>query len=327
MKTIIHYLLPILFVSIPTALFGQPSISTNEYYHIGDVISMVNCDPGTVVAGAPGAGVTWDFSTLSTSGTYVMTVENDTSSVFTTANVLLRLPTGEKEHILENNTDSHLLGIEDSVSGVVASYYNYDIAKRPITYMTVYVDSYQVAIPATNLGGKGYLTTMGDGYGTLMLPTGTFTNVLRIKEYQTETDSVGSTITSSIKTSYLWFDDAHSAPLLRIDSSISIFGNTNTIMYLVPPTKVANVMKEQANYQCAIRNDELLLSGNFDYGKVYDVAVYNIIGAKIYNTEFTAMNNTAHFVMGADLAPGMYITMIMQKNAPDKKEVIKMIKP
>jgi hypothetical protein len=66
---------------------------------------------------------------------------------------------------------------------------------------------------------------MGDGWGTLKTPAGTFANVLLIKRIQTHRDSAvtGGTaaITDFRSVSYVWSDAAHPAPLLSTSTGTS----------------------------------------------------------------------------------------------------------
>ncbi len=186
-----------------------------------------------------------------------------------------------------------------------------------------YTDTYWVAITTPLTYGTGYIATTGDAYGTLMLPTGTYNNVLRIKKLQSETDTLsGSAGATTITTSYLWFDNVHHPPLLRIDSVIGITGSNYTVMFLSIPTGIKTLTSSQRNYQCYLHNSELLLTGNFINGRIYSVTVYNIIGAKIYNNEFTADGGSQRFDMNRQLDPGIYLVSIIQQDDPSSNEII-----
>ncbi len=66
--------------------------------------------------------------------------------------------------------------------------------KFPITYLQQFTDTYQFN---TVSGGIGNSTEAGqvdytvDGYGTIITPVGTFSNVLRIKRMRTATQTPG----------------------------------------------------------------------------------------------------------------------------------------
>src|SRR5258708_1086266 len=111
MKTLFTFSL--LLYTLPAALSAQPIVSNNEFYHIGDVINMVKCDPSGVRAGAEGEAVTWDFSGIHSSGVATTAVLHDTSTVFLTSNLLLMQPDGSREHVQESSSDSYINGIDD----------------------------------------------------------------------------------------------------------------------------------------------------------------------------------------------------------------------
>jgi len=326
MKTTIISLLSVYL--LPAVLSAQPTISTNELYHIGDVIEMINCNAAGLSQGASGAGVTWDFSGLVASGgVSTTTVAHDTSTTFLTSNLLVTLPNGLTEYMNENNTDSYIDGIFDPNHNLTYHYYNCDLAKRPFTYNTYYVDTYRVVVATPATVGTGVITETGDGYGTLILPTGTHANVLRIKKQQIETDSMGGAESAfSTLISYLWFDGIHTAPLLRIDSSTGIGGTVKTAMYLTVPSGIKNFSSSQNDYTACITNNMLVLTGIFEYGKQYEVAVYSIIGTKIFDRNFTAYENAQRFDMERQVKPGIYMVSITSVNDKESPVVMKVIK-
>lgn len=326
MKTLITCLLSLSI--LPVALSAQPVISTNEYYHIGDVITMVNCDPSAVVAGSPGANVMWDFTGLTASGglhtTYIL---NDTSVIFSTSNIMEIMPDGTILFVNENNNDSYIDGKYDGTTHLTTFYSLYDDSKRPFTYNTNYVDTYQLNITTTGLFGTGCVYEVGDAYGTLMLPGGaTYSNVLRIKKVITEYDTAGLTATVSQNISYLWFDTAHAAPLLRIDSSNSSSTSNQRVMYLAPATGIADLPATQATFTGYLDNSEHLFVNGFEAGKTYQVTLYNIIGNKIHTESFTATSSQQRFEVAKQLAPGIYVVSIAARGEPNAPSVIKLVK-
>ena len=322
MKTIFTFLS---LIALPIALSAQPLIATNEYYHIGDVVSMVNCEPPT--ADSAGTGMTWDFSGVSTTGgiatTYIM---RDTSTVFS-ANTLVVLPDGSVQYVQESSTDSYVQGMDDASSHVTTSYNNFDISKRPFTYGTHQVDSYRVNAPAISEHGTGYLTSDGDGYGTLITPAGTYGNVLRIRRHITEVDTVAGGTELTLMLSYLWFDTVHTSPLFRIDSVTTIMGSSQTAGYLESPAGVVQVSSNAAPvYTGYMHNTQLDIAGPFISGNTYEVVVYDIIGNKVSVNELVATGSSQRIDMQETLPAGIYIVAITGKNNPADRNVIKVPK-
>ena len=327
MKTITTFLLSITF--LPQVLCAQPTVTINEFYNVGDVINMVNVNPPSVAMDIAGAGVTWDFSMLSASGgNSITTVANNTSGTFGTSNLMITLPNGEIEFMSEGSLTSAVNGIYYPATHDTISYNAYIISKRPFTYPGYYLDTYKIDAASPLIMGNGSLVITGDAYGTLKTPTATYTNVLRIKKFQEETDTVGGTDAGTVTTTkYQWFDAAHSTPLFEVDSITSLAGNTTTAMYLASTEGVSYLnAASQFNYTGYIQNDELQLTGTFDNGRTYDVVIYSVIGTKIYTGDFTASGNTQRIDMGSDVKPGIYIVSLTQSNNSSYSQVIKVVK-
>jgi hypothetical protein len=90
---------------------------------------------------------------------------------------------------------------------------------------------------------------------------------------------------------------------------------------------VRNVNGQQrTEFNGHITNNELLLTGGFNEGVVYEVIVLNMIGAQIFTTTFTAYGRTLRFDMAKQINPGIYMVSIGEKNDPSSKEVLKVVK-
>ena len=326
MKTIITLLLSAYL--LPVALSAQPTVYKNEFYPEGYTIEMVNCDATGITAGTAGVNVTWDFSGLAPSGGFsTTTVLNDTSTVFTTSDLMEIRPDGTIAFIQENSTNTYINGVYNPGTTVTTNYNNYYVSVRPFTYNTSYLDSYNVAAPATNVSGTGYLTALGDAYGTLILPSGSYPNVLRIKEEQREYDTAGSSPSYTLTMSYLWFDTGHRAPLLRMDSVISTGTvNSQKVMYLSPTSGVKNLNSYQASYSGFFDNAGHLVVEGFETEKNYTVVVYNIIGNKVFSQDFSATDPAQQFDVTA-LKPGIYLVYVTAKTgAVTNPQVFKVVK-
>ena len=312
----------------PLLLSAQPVISGNEYYNTGNVIQMVNCYSSGIVAGATGAGVVWNFSTLTASGGYsTTTILHDTSTLFYTSNLMELMPDGTTDYVLENSSNTYINGVYDPGTGYTTYYDNYDISKRPFIFDTAYVDSYYINTPATNTYGTGVLTETGDSYGTLILPTGTFTNVLRIRKLQEEIDTTGTTYLYTISVSYLWFDNSHAAPLLRMDSVSNIARQTQDVMYLSMPAGIKNIANNQNNYSSYFDNSGGLVVNGFEPDQNYVVTLYNIIGNKMFTANVSTTRNSQRFDVTRTLDAGIYLVSIISKNtSSDYPTVIKVSK-
>ncbi len=326
MKTRLLSLLPVILLC--TNAFAQFTIQKNEFYSVGDVINMVPADPAGTSAGASGTGVTWDFSTLTPAGgVQSMSVQDNTSGILATANLIFNMPNNKKYYVQENNTDSYLTGITNSTPGGDTIYYfNLKLSQRPISYMTTHTDTFTLAIPSASINGRGYVTSTVDGYGTLITPRGTYNDVLRVKRIQSETDSMGLVVTTSTIVSYLWFDSVHRAPLLRIDSTIGVVGGGNTIMYQAASTGVEQVAAANASWRGHIADNQLTLYGDLVNGAAYHVSAYNIVGEQIIDEQFIAHADHQRFASTRHLSPGIYVVSISPADNRAQRHTIKVVK-
>ncbi len=325
MKTITTYLLSLCI--LPVALSAQPVLTKNEFYYTGEVIQMLNCNATGIVAGDTGSNVMWDFSSLTASGGMsTTTVLHDTSSVFTTSDIMEVLPNGTIAFVQQNSTDSYINGVYDTASHLTATYNMYDAVKRNITYLSNYVDSYRVDGPVVGSYGSGRLFFIADGYGTLMLPGATYTNVLRIRKIQTEYDTAAGVPSIVSTISYQCFDTGNRPPLLRIDSMISSTSESQAVMYLMTSEGISTVKGMPANFNGYFDNSGRLLVNGFEAGKEYQVVVYNIIGNKVLSETLAATGNSQRFDISRQVTPGIYVVSITMKSEPYGTSVFKVVK-
>lgn len=327
MKTITTFLLSVIF--LPQFVAGQPTLTINEFYNVGDMINMVNVDPTGITVGTPGPGKTWDFSAIDANGSNsVTTVASNTSGVFGTSNLMITLPNGDVEFMAENSANSYINAIYYPATHDTISYNAYDIAVRPVTYEVYYVDSYKVEAGNPLTTGNGLLTIDGDAYGTLVLPNGTFTNVLRIRKYQVETDTIGGVEGAPVITvRYQWFVATNRAPLFEVDSTNTGSSVSVTAMYQADALRVSLLNTATPfSYSGSMQYDDLQLNGTFDIGHKYNVVAYNLTGAKIYTGDFTAWGCSERLDMGHDVIPGLYIVNLTQQDNPSFSQVIKVVR-
>lgn len=328
MKTVFTYLAMAL---IPATIQAQPMANHGEFYYIGQTLQLLSADATGINAGAAGANMTWDFSGLSPAGpTYTEAFSDDTSSTFLTCNLLATLQDGSKVHIKQNSTDSYINGIE-SPTGIVSYYRGYLSSHRPMEYGTTLADTFYKTVPSTGEHGAGYWSIVGDGWGTLKLPSGTYENVVRVRKYIREVDSLGieptAPITNSFYTSYFWFDTGRHAPLLRIDSTTnSTSAQTVTIRYIASPAGVASLGGQPVSYSASLSENQLALRGRFDGTSPYDVVVYNIIGTEILKAQFSTSAGEYRIDINRAVPDGIYVVSVMQAGDPSSKNVLKVIK-
>ncbi len=233
MKTRTTLLLALLSVSATAQItlnVGTHAISP------GDQLSTYDADT-SAQPGAAGANITWNLSTLPISSTLTsvnIVAPNTTtySSSFPTATAAAGSGTSWQYYRVSGNTYS-LLGTGNSTQ--IQSYQqSHDLFTYPFTYNTTTTDNTilcNYTVSGFNYQRTGTSQTKGDAYGTLILPSGTFSNLLRVKVTYTYKDSmIGFNFTGYTSlVRYSWFNATSKTPVFQIDYiTLTVSGNSNT---------------------------------------------------------------------------------------------------
>jgi hypothetical protein len=194
----------LLFTALASA---QPIIQNGDNLPQPGFIAQRGAGSTTLAEGPAGADQTWDFSTalLYADGNSYQVLDAATSpfaSAFPTADyVALRTSSGSEYYFYYNNLPDRLEAVTEGISSLSS----YDIftadrmtkLKFPFAFGESATDTY-----VYDGGGTGSLVVTYDGYGTLITPLGTVTDVVRIK-----------TIYNGGNTFYDWYT---LNPLLRV---------------------------------------------------------------------------------------------------------------
>lgn len=232
---------------VPMVSIGQITVNNAEDFSIGTVLKFQKCDSKEVSEGNSGVNQTWDFTTLKTIADttiewMVLPNETENSSSFPNANLVEKYSDGRFVYANKTQNENYLVGFIDAASKMTMNYTKPMLfAKRPMTFGTVVTDSFatKYTMNAMDFEGKGVVTIEADGYGKLILPNGTYNNVLRIKISQTQNDVLKqySTKTKTTTISYVWFDGVHTSCLLKINMTKSGYYNKKSVEYLLSEKK------------------------------------------------------------------------------------------
>jgi len=216
----------ILLMSFPV-LFAQPNL-TAPFMNplVGETFIGYECDARGVTMGAAGAGVTWNYAFLSVLGYdttgYFTCAATPYCDSYSTSNIVA-LNSGEYDYEIESSSSLSLIG------GNTGSVYFYltdplDEMFYPATYHSTHKDTGVGYGILAGIGGD-YETDIdsfnADAYGTLILPSGTYPNTLRIHVISVSKDSEVffgvPTVTVAQTEAYLWYDSSFHNQLLEID--------------------------------------------------------------------------------------------------------------
>jgi hypothetical protein len=168
---------------------AQPVINSNVIAPLGaTTVYLKSNNPNSFNAGSAGANITWNFATLDTSLTSTQkTVRADTTANYvyfpSVVNRAIEVGSGLATtwgYSYIDNTKYEYYGTKNL--GLVQIYVDPERQLQfPFTYNNQFSDTFYDQFPVY----YGHTTVKADAYGTLTLPTGTYTNVLRIKTTET----------------------------------------------------------------------------------------------------------------------------------------------
>ena len=241
-----------------TALTGgfanaQPVIQSSNYYPAGTVLQFEIADITGQQPGAAGANQTWNFSGLNLTGEsyrhrYMNAAATPFSSSFPGANIGIEI-TGnnvtDTMYMYQNKTNNFVTYDGNAVndSGNLIIFKNTDpqtIFNFPVSYLWSDNDSVNGNMTIA-MGGVsfqifryGSSEVIADGYGTLQLPGGNYTNCLRLKYRQLLTDSsvisgfpLPPTITRDNKTMYTWIQILNGIAVERLTMTYDTITDDN----------------------------------------------------------------------------------------------------
>jgi hypothetical protein len=247
MKNIV---LVLILSGIIFSAIAQPVITQNNIYLIGDQTQIAWCNNATE-PGVAGMNVTWDFSDLNEVEELVFDYVEPSSTVFG-----YQFPDATLCGVDEENYHSFY-----SLSNgflTVEGYAGY-VEGAVDTLKIVYTDSEQyIPIPfefgdthsdvfegSSEILGftatiEGELDYEADGYGTLILPNGTYENVIRYRLNRTQQNTVFGQTSTTTKEQWGWMSPDHRFWLCLMETNNDGFGTEDIVWYAKNPLILSN---------------------------------------------------------------------------------------
>jgi hypothetical protein len=223
------------------------------------------------------------------------------------------------QYIKKSSTALQNMGVSNS--SVTMSYSNpEDLLRFPFTYNDTYSDTW-----ATQFMSGGYMfyrsgttTITADGYGTLITPAGTYTNVLRINVSQIYQDSayIGTPyIASYTNQQYMWYREGIRGHIASVFSISSPNGN-NTGGTFIDITVGIDDLQSLSHSVVLSPNpssDMIKLDIEMNKNKQIDVQIFNSFGQivkKLQNNDLQKGFNSVTIDIN-DLSEGIYFAQIL----------------
>lgn len=327
MKKSIFYLC--LVVSIPIQLNAQISTSVAEKYSHWMVVKAMRCN--FMPHGTTGSAQTWNFSGLTpinaNDTTKVQYIPRNATMPFPTASVVMK-DGNDYTFYQYTATGVYELGSLDSSSNPpdTLTYTNTkQVMQHPITYTQSFMDSFALSGGADS--GVGMITDTVESFGTLILPTDTYENVIRMVITEVVDGTVSGVPVSARTVSYRWYDKDHRAPLLMLDS-VDIGGSKSQEAYYLleeDPVLISDVAITPLDIKAAFAGSNIVVTAGTEAGHRYELALYHINGQQLYRRVFDG-GGKAVFNTGQELSPGMYVLRVLDKEQHGTAGITKLVK-
>nr|WP_294858945.1 T9SS type A sorting domain-containing protein [uncultured Fluviicola sp.] len=304
------YIFAALLISGNT-LFAQSLSRTDIGYTAGENFSMypstTQTNPGTT-----GTGVTWDLSALTAGTPVAVTPSVNSGGTFPSANLKLTQSNGGV--IYYNATSSVLDAVGIDANGTIFTYSNpATYLQFPVTTSQNYTDQFACTFTVSgyNFTRTGSTQTEFSGYGTLITPNGTYTNVVRLKSTQTITDvySLG-TINSTI-ISFNWYKAGVHHEVANVSATTSNGNTTYSNYYTTVPANLGLEENELVNLSVFPNPSTDVLHLNSDE-LISQVEFYTVSGELSLNHSMNE-SKTAE-VNISSLNSGMYLVKVYGKD-------------
>lgn len=306
----------------------------------GDVQSFIDIDSTNLSLGSSGTSQMWNYSTVVINGnplvtsTFVPMSSVPNNFAFPGGTIGLDLGGGGYGVLSNTSAKFEYLGYAETTLSNCWMYSDpFKPFSLPFTYGSTSPDNYLLIQPTNTTVGT--FTTTGDGTGTLVLPTATVSNVLKLRylQYESDTTSTGSILNFTI-TMDQWRASVSKFPLLEVQTStmvvttgtnVSVTYNKNGRIYSTYyPLGISSIenSSEFKVFPNPVTNGELFIS-NIPLSERMTIEIYNVLGQTVKTILPGSQNNSEPKKINvSDLAKGIYYLRINAKETAKTQMII-----
>jgi len=321
-NTVMKNILLFSFLSLSTAALAQPVITAADLTptpgttQIGDSVIFVD------VSGMTGPNQSWDLSDLSPFGpsynySWINPNSGPGASNFSGANVAMTVEiVSFYSKISSDKYEDVGYYINVDATEVIETFSNPSTRfGLPLSYNASGTDTYA---STTSFGGLFDITTSGStnwnvaGYGTLILPTGTFSNVLLVHVVDSSVDTqsfggfeISTNVTDDV---YFFYKAGYALPLAVFESiTTSDMINTETTQGGLVFSITIDVEDLSNDGEISIFPNPTtdMLTVSFDNMQPYRLDVVSLTGEVVKTIRVNKLQN--ELIDVSDLSNGMYI--------------------
>jgi hypothetical protein len=318
-------------------LFCMPNLkaqttltSTTTNPTVGESFINHSYDASLISPGSSGANVTWDFSTIVSTGTstynWITSSSTPYSSSYPNANLAIS-DAGYYYYYSASSTDYSSCG-GTNPSAQVISYS--DLEKQlvfPMTYNTTFSDAFAATYDAGSsmfMNRAGTMTGVADGYGTLILPYGTITDVLRVKLVEDYQDSyLGTPMVVYSTEAYAWYKAGVHQSLFS-HTTFVMNGNTTIYGRYIDASHVG-IDNNEVHFGLNIYPNPSFGSFNIELytnNKNTLFEVVDIYGKIVYQIEYSNTSFVKDKIDLSILSKGIYIVRVTAEDCQQTKKIV-----
>jgi hypothetical protein len=295
----------VLCIFVAGSVLAQPTLTYLENApQIGDVSNLQSVSSNGLSHEPVGPDVSWDFSQLNnlTAGqaTAIDPSNAPAGNEFPTANIALNLNDSIFTYCLVDETGYYYLGSQMLIAQNSSLKIYTDSRKfmeYPFTYNDTYTDTYKgiVTVEMANVEVRisAISVVTADSYGTLILPTGTFHDVLRTTTVDEEIDSIyyeGAFLSVMLvsRIQYLWHAPSSSTPLFSMEVSNSTGSMDTCCFYSITEAgihAVENFSVSELNVYPIPASDHLFIEFQSSGNKAVTISIVNQVGQLVISRE------------------------------------------
>lgn len=344
---LLQFVTLVVFLNILTfaSIYPQFIIGNNHIPVFGDQLIIHDVDTTGINQGNSGANQTWNFSGINmlTDSVVFNWVDPSTTpytSSFPGAHIAEGNQIGYMYYTIAGGDLSNIGSGVGTSPQLITTLTDPEIVFRiPFTYTNTYTDNFSGTIngPITIIR-NGTITKTADAYGTIILPTGTFNNVLRINFHQDITDSIAGipVVTRTVTDNYSWYTSQYKFPIFSISLSTiytatdqtttksAVIATLNTSVGVVPfGNQVVSKYKLHQNYPNPFNPSTSI---TFDIVKTSDVKllVYDALGREVEELVNERLSNGSYKVdfNSSHLTSGVYFYKLTAGDFSDTKSMV-----
>ncbi len=317
---------------------AQHTITAASNPVAGDIESSTYLNKSGLFHGGSGTSQTWNYSGVTTNtligtppSTYIAMSSVPNNFMFPGATIATDDGSGYYTVLSNNSTKFEYAGLAAASASNCILYSNpLKMYSIPFSYGTVSPDTYAYTMPGYTVSGT--FTTTGDGTGTLQLPSGNFSNVLKMKflVYQNVISTTGTDdYTISISR---YYSSLSKFPLLEVQTNTaSITSGTNIVVNYdtsgtinaLLPTSISgeDITNSFVVFPNPVINGEFNLSIQMKGELTVDI--YNTLGQIVKTVTFGEHNAIeVKKIDVTDLTSGIYYLHLNNKKATKTRKII-----